>query len=207
MAFTPTIILVRHGSTELNEKKGTIRGWLDIPLDKKGMKEAKEAAQTVAIGWNPRKLYSSDLRRAEDSAKYIEGETHLTVNPKFGLRPWNAGKLTGDGADRIDEWIEHFVENPEESPTDGEPMQTFIDRLLNEISSIMLECESGTSPICVVTSIRPIEVIMGWLDAGMRGDQIDPERLKAKKDSVKPGGIVVLTKSRSNWSYKIHANV
>ncbi|MFI5324482.1 MAG: phosphoglycerate mutase family protein, partial [Thermodesulfobacteriota bacterium] len=34
--------MIRHGETSLNQKQGTMRGWLNVPLTPRGHKEAQK---------------------------------------------------------------------------------------------------------------------------------------------------------------------
>lgn len=97
------IILIRHGETSLNAKK-RYAGWTDCPLSAKGKKQAQKVGRTLA-GVPVRKIYASDLRRAEEFAEIafkgapieqffelreinfgiFEGMTHKEISKKYPL--------------------------------------------------------------------------------------------------------------------------
>jgi phosphohistidine phosphatase SixA len=63
------LILVCHGHTCLNVpgRNERLGGWLDLPLDDQGLKEAAETAERLA-DYPVEATYSSDLRRARQTA-------------------------------------------------------------------------------------------------------------------------------------------
>ena len=198
----PTIILVRHGRTKLNHS-GMMRGWTDVPLDSQGIKESKESAEDVAKEWPVTKIYAANLKRVEESARPMEDSCGVKAKFVEALRPWNAGDLAGRKVDDLDKKIAYYVAHQTEKPKGGEPMTDFITRLLSFMHTIFDDAELD-GPVVVMTSIRPIEVIMGYLESGMKLP-IDPERLKAKEETVGPSGVVVLTepKRKYKWQFKV----
>lgn len=74
-----TLILVRHGQSEWNEKN-LFTGWVDVNLTEKGRSEAQRAGELIRdAGLAPRILYTSLLSRAIDTA-------HLAL--KAAGMPW-----------------------------------------------------------------------------------------------------------------------
>lgn len=64
-----TVYFVRHGQTYLNEYR-RMQGWADTPLTEKGRRDAALAGQALAsVDFD--QLLSSDLKRAEDTAKIL----------------------------------------------------------------------------------------------------------------------------------------
>src|SRR5579885_2523768 len=83
--------IVRHGSTRLNDEN-KYRGQLDVSLDERGKREAKEVAEFLKnqqIG----QAWTSDLRRAKDTAKEILKGRGLKAIPTEKLRPLDSGKF------------------------------------------------------------------------------------------------------------------
>lgn len=88
-----TIYLTRHGETEWNEKK-LIQGHTDIPLNKKGEKQAKELGRELKnINFNV--AFSSDLLRAKNSAEIIVAKKKINVGTIKALRERNFGRFEG----------------------------------------------------------------------------------------------------------------
>src|SRR3990170_6155251 len=87
------IILIRHGETEYNRQKKW-QGWSDVPLNKAGKKQAKLLAhrlkhEVIDI------LYTSDLKRAAETAKVIAKSVNLQLIKTKKLRERNIGILEG----------------------------------------------------------------------------------------------------------------
>jgi len=72
-----TLGLIRHGMTDWN-MEGRIQGHSDIPLNEAGIWQAKQLARRLAdegVRWEA--IYSSDLKRASDTARYIRDALQL----------------------------------------------------------------------------------------------------------------------------------
>lgn len=77
------VIFVRHGQTAWNHSK-RYQGHSDIPLNEKGLQQAKLVAQGLA-GETISAVYSSDLRRAVQTAEVIADQhsLHPRISPEF----------------------------------------------------------------------------------------------------------------------------
>ncbi|XP_030538801.1 phosphoglycerate mutase-like protein 4 [Rhodamnia argentea] len=87
------IILVRHGQTESNVEK-RIQGHLDVELTEAGRQQARAVADRLAKEGEISAIYSSDLKRATDTAELIAmacGGVNVIKDPD--LRERNAGTL------------------------------------------------------------------------------------------------------------------
>ncbi|MBN1376988.1 histidine phosphatase family protein [Candidatus Woesearchaeota archaeon] len=94
------LILVRHGETEGNVR-GIMQGHLPGKLTKKGIEQAKKLALRLKDE-KINAIYSSDLKRASDTAKEI-AEYHKNVPLKFvkELREGDIGSFSGKKAEEI----------------------------------------------------------------------------------------------------------
>lgn len=117
-----TIFVVRHGQTEFNIKK-IIGGTLEPnPLSTTGK------AQAIKLGkrFNDIKLdivYSSDLSRAQETAKIIADMKNLPVNVSKLLRERDWGSLQGKTFEEAQK--EHRVAFLKESKVEGEEALNF----------------------------------------------------------------------------------
>ncbi|MCH7952077.1 histidine phosphatase family protein [Patescibacteria group bacterium] len=87
------IILIRHAETE-HTLKGIIQGWLDVPLNKAGLKQAEKLAHRLkdeAVDV----IYSSDLKRAYQTAKPLAKIKQLKPIRTKKIREWHMGTWTG----------------------------------------------------------------------------------------------------------------
>ena len=89
------LYLVRHGETSYNAE-GRLQGQLDVPLNEKGVRQAKALGVWLKNrGMSFDALYSSTLSRAGETARLI-GES-LGMEPKAvpGLEEINFGRFQG----------------------------------------------------------------------------------------------------------------
>lgn len=90
---TCTIYLVRHGETDWNIQK-KMQGHQNIPLNKNGEKQAREAAKRLKkIKFDA--AYSSDLIRAKRTTEIIALEHKLAVKANQALRELSFGGFEG----------------------------------------------------------------------------------------------------------------
>lgn len=87
------IIIVRHGETDYN-KEQRMQGWLDIPLNKIGRSQAKSTAAKLR-NTPVDALYSSDLRRAHETAERIAHIVKKEIVPSAALRERDMGIFAG----------------------------------------------------------------------------------------------------------------
>ena len=93
-----TLILVRHGESQWNEKN-LFTGWVDVDLNEKGLGEAKRAGELLkAKGVLPDVLHTSLLRRAIHTAQLAldECDRHwIPVKRTWRLNERHYGALQG----------------------------------------------------------------------------------------------------------------
>lgn len=97
--------LARHGQTAYN-LEGRFQGWLPVPLDETGRRQAGELAEVVArLG--PAALVCSDIARAQETAAIVAARVGLepVVDARF------AETETGDWTDRT--FAAVIAEDPE----------------------------------------------------------------------------------------------
>ena len=87
------IYLIRHGQTDWNYFK-KIQGQLDIPLNEIGKREAFEQGQQLC-SYPIKKIISSDLSRAKETAEIINKFLNLPISFDSRLREINYGHLQG----------------------------------------------------------------------------------------------------------------
>lgn len=73
-----TVLLLRHGQTALN-RRGALRGQIDVPLSNVGEREASRLAKRVQHEYTLTALYASPLSRARMTAEAVAAATGNTV--------------------------------------------------------------------------------------------------------------------------------
>ena len=187
------LILLRHGSTSLNKKSsddgaGRIRGWVDVPLDKKGQHEA------VALGAKfahegISKVYCSELQRARVVGEHIARAAHVPLIETDQLKPWNLGMLHGKEVDKVLPMMKFAVEHPTLVIPDGESFDSYRKRYLPFLAKLLAMSKSSSKPIVAVTHSRNIQLARAWDKKGRPNDfSFDLARMQDYKDEVPPGG-------------------
>ena len=88
------LILIRHGESEFNLiKKYT--GQLDVALTEKGVEQARLTGEYILKNYKIDKIYSSDLKRAINTATPISEPLGLEISTDQRLREIYAGEWQG----------------------------------------------------------------------------------------------------------------
>ena len=93
------IILVRHGETEWNHLR-RIQGQIDIPLNDVGLRQAQAVGRRLAQ-LPIEAVYTSDLRRASDTAAPIAAARGVAAQPDQRLRERHYGGFQGSYYDEL----------------------------------------------------------------------------------------------------------
>ena len=108
-----SVYLVRHGETEWNATR-RLQGNSDVQLSAKGREQAAQLAKRLARE-KIDGFYSSDMKRAVETAQILAAPHGLAVNQIAGLRemnfgPWEGmtiGELEADGSWSLLEWFKN----------------------------------------------------------------------------------------------------
>lgn len=123
------IYLVRHGQTE-NNVKMILQGWNDSALTEEGIRVAKDLGEELKDVKFDR-VFSSDLKRASDTARYISGKEPITTPL---LREIDMGDWSGRHIDDVlktdYEAYKIFTERADLYKKEGaEDYKTFLERI------------------------------------------------------------------------------
>lgn len=196
------VLLVRHGETVLNEAPNVkLRGWLDVPLSDRGEQEATKLADTLMRrGLVPDRIVSSDLERAQQTARVIQRRTHAPLRATRQLRPWNAGQLAGKAVQHVERDLKFYIEHEDKAPPDGESMRAFFRRFIHFLATQFYDVERSGEMVCLVCHTRNLRAAEGWWAAGM-GARVDRPTY-ARKQEVPPGGGILFERDGTNWHLK-----
>jgi broad specificity phosphatase PhoE len=123
-----TILLARHGETDWN-RDGIWQGWADPPLNDAGRAQARKlAGQLKEMPFDA--VYSSDLRRARETAELVAQPHGLPVTTDRGLREIDIGSWSGLTHAEIDERFPGGVR------PDGETREQHAARVLDTVERI-----------------------------------------------------------------------
>lgn len=132
--MTGTMVLVRHGQSEWNEKN-LFTGWKDPDLTEKGVAEAIEAGKVLSErGMTFDIAFTSDLIRAQRTCQFIldgVGQSDLETIRNQALNERNYGDLAGlNKDDARKKWGEeqvHIWRRSYDTPPPGEEGESLKD--------------------------------------------------------------------------------
>jgi broad specificity phosphatase PhoE len=142
-----TLLLVRHGETDWNAD-GRLQGHTDRPLSEYGRRQARQLAGELEAE-ELEAIYSSDLRRARETAEIVGERLGLPVELDSDLREKNWGNW--EGLSLVERDRVEFV---------GESTKAHQERTLRALRRIA-ERHPGDSRVLVVThggSMRRVQV-------------------------------------------------
>jgi alpha-ribazole phosphatase/probable phosphoglycerate mutase len=166
-----SIFLVRHGETTWNTQ-GRFQGHSDTPLSATGQRQAN-ALSNYLNGESLQAIYSSDLRRAWDTAKIINTPHKLEVKPNPQLREMNFGSWEGldfreiqdKFPEKLAEWQNNIMTT---APPGGENLEQLVTRVQaaygdiinnNPEGDILLVAHGGVLQVllCFVLDLSPLK--------------------------------------------------
>ncbi len=166
-----SLILCRHGRTDWNDL-GRYQGQTDVPLNEEGWEQARQVAMTLQAE-RIDAVYTSDLRRASDTAQEIARVRGLVACEDPRLREIDQGRWEGLTVEQIRErdadlharWVAEplAVTLPE-----GESIADVRERALAAVGDI-IERHAGGS-ICLVTH----KVVMTIVRCELTGEPLEP---------------------------------
>lgn len=135
-------VLVRHGQTDWNVAR-RYQGQLDIPLNAEGIRQAEVLADVIAAETFDA-IYSSDLKRALQTAALVQRGRNIAVIPDARLREIGFGEWEGTCLDDIRTTYPQRFTQSAQDPTislapGGESVSAVAARTIafaNEISGI-----------------------------------------------------------------------
>jgi probable phosphoglycerate mutase len=191
------LILVRHGKTLLNslDSAERLRGWLDVPLDDQGLREAEETAQRLAQ-YTVAHIYCSDLYRARQTADAVVKATVAPILHTSDLRPWNVGTLAGQRVQDILPILKQLELDPSMPAPGGESFLQFCDRYSRKLHELLEIAEQSTDCIVAVTHVRNLLAAPTLLRGG------DKSHIPVT-GGPKTGSLVWVEKNGKRWNLRV----
>ena len=132
------LLLVRHGETDWNAQR-RYQGQTDVPLSDFGKRQAEFVAKSL-LDQKIDAVYTSDLKRARETAEIIVDHNGLEVMPEPRLRELKFGILEGltfDEAEaRYPEMIAAWLEDFNNTPEGAETIQAFNARIVSLLDDL-----------------------------------------------------------------------
>ena len=155
------LLLVRHGQSTWNQEH-RIQGQLDPPLSPLGRRQAMQLARRLA-GRRLAGFYSSDLKRAHETAGLIGDAVAASPSPSPGLREIHLGSWEGLTIEELaqrfpKEWALWTEEPSWDVVPGGEGAVPFETRVNLEVDAILARHQQGD--VLVVTHGGVIQVAL-----------------------------------------------
>jgi broad specificity phosphatase PhoE len=158
MCRVTTLLLARHGETDWNRARRW-QGFADRPLTERGKAQARALAERLAdIALDA--VYSSDLRRARETAEAVTVAQGLEVIQLPELREVDVGSWEGLTRDEAEERFPKGFQRWRDGGTgwdDGETYGEMSRRVLEALDRIARDREGGR--VLIVTHGGPIRAI------------------------------------------------
>ncbi len=152
MTMSTRICFIRHGETDWNLAR-RIQGQTDIPLNETGQAQALAMAGNAAR-YEFAAIFSSDLRRAYDTAQLVAAMRGIEVKKLPRLRERHFGIFQGitadEGALRHPQAYAHYkARNPEYDFETGESMLRFAERVNMAVETMVRQhCDQTVAAVC-----------------------------------------------------------
>ena len=160
------IVYETHGTTFDNEA-GIATGWLSGELSPEGIRNAEELGRRHA---NDRidVVYSSDLRRAVDTARIAFAESGIPIRFDVGLRECNYGDLNGAPRQELEPRT-RFLTTPFPG---GESYQDVVDRTADFLTDLAREHQGQRILLVAHAANRlALDVLLGGASLAVAVDE------------------------------------
>jgi broad specificity phosphatase PhoE len=177
-------LLIRHGQSTWNRER-RIQGQLDPPLSREGREQARRLGLRLASR-RFTGFYSSDLKRAFETAEAIAAATGAQPKPDKALREIYLGEWEGLNTEEIaeqypDAWARWVKEPDWDLVPGGERAADFEARVAAAIDEIFQQHEHGD--VLVVTHGGVIQIALQRI-VGNRSQGIFPFKIQNTSVSV-----------------------
>jgi probable phosphoglycerate mutase len=178
-----TVLLARHGETTWN-RSGHVQGWAPTRLTERGHDQAAALGAHLASAHDVDRLVTSDLRRAQETARHVARETGCEPVADRAWRERDFGSLQGLSI------AELFEEHPEYAlsesgaaaatarPESGETLVESRERVLAGWDRLHADVQPGET-VVVISHGGPIRLLLG----SIRGDDIVESVLGIEQDN------------------------
>jgi 2,3-bisphosphoglycerate-dependent phosphoglycerate mutase len=170
--MTGTLVLVRHGQSEWNEKN-LFTGWADVDLTERGIEEAHKAAQALKErGLKFDEAFTSDLIRAQHTLDIILedlGQTDIPVTKDKALNERDYGNLVGMNKDEArqrwgEEQVHIWRRSYDVRPPGGESLKDTAERAVPYFEKHILPKVEAGENVLVSAHGNSLRAIIMWLE-------------------------------------------
>lgn len=184
-----TLFLIRHAESEANASRTFAARVIDPPLSPKGVTDAQRITERLASE-EIRKIYSSPLRRALQTAKTLTSSCQLDIKVLPDLREVDVGVLDGRSSKSEKNWeiyeriLKRWSVGDMEAAFEGGESLGEVRRRARRVLNI-LNSGSDLGPVAVVSHAVFLLVFLPFL--------LNDSLADSKRYSLPRGSITTLT--------------
>lgn len=162
------LLMIRHGQSITNINKA-FTGQYDADLTELGYKQAEKAAEFIIENFIVDEIYSSDLKRAYNTAKEVAKRINKDIIDSKNLReiyagPWQNMKYS-DIKESYPEYYEVWMNDIGKSKCpEGESVGELADRVMKELR--MIAESNMNKTILIATHATPIRILQTISEKG-----------------------------------------
>lgn len=188
------VLLIRPGETDWN-LSGRWQGQVQIPLNQQGREQAKRMSRFIRpLGLDM--LYSSDLRRARDTAEILAKElgTHPIFDPR--LRERHMGEWQGLTTEEIQAWYPDEYQALQDRPESyqihgGESWQQVRKRVWSVFEDMLGRGGGQSDTVGIITHTTAIRTLL---------DTLVPDCQPLDMDFSNVSATTVVQESDNTWT-------
>jgi broad specificity phosphatase PhoE len=189
---------VRHGHTCLNVpgRDERLHGWLDLPLDEQGLREAAQTAERLAQ-YPVDAMFSSDLRHARQTAEVLRrriGAPRITTTKE--LRPWNLGVFCGHRITDILPFLNLLNAHPDVAAPGGESFYQYYGRYSHRLRDLLRLASNAAGCIVAVTHVRNVLAAPTVIEQG------NPDHVPVR-GGPPTGTLLVVEQLQGSWKMRL----
>jgi len=169
--MTSTVLLIRHAQTEWNEARRW-QGHADIELDRTGHLQANALAERLQE-WPIKAIYSSDLRRAADTARPLARRLGLDPTLDSAWRERHGGDFQGRNVEELEEEYPLLMKKIRfegANPPNGESALDVAERVTGAFERIL--DRHHDEMVAVVTHGGALNLLLAWILGLHKGQSI-----------------------------------
>jgi probable phosphoglycerate mutase len=162
-----TVLLVRHGETTWN-RSGRVQGWAPTSLTTRGREQAAALGAHLASTIDVDRLVSSDLRRAQETARSVAREVGVEPTTDAAWRERDFGCLQGFASSELFEQYPEYALSASGAaaatarPESGETLVEVRERVLDGWERLRTESTEDET-VVVVAHGGPNRLVLGEL--------------------------------------------
>jgi len=161
------VFLIRHGETLWNQEQ-RCQGFTDVELSEKGLEQAQKLARYLAKNIYLSAVFSSDLRRAKQTAEIIAQKQLLTVQVDPRLRELNQGELEGKNLmsmlENYPALLEKWMNSPKEVVMPGGESLVQLQARAWDAFTDIVERNQGANLVIVAHNLCNVTILSKLLE-------------------------------------------